>query len=96
MLIYKQLGPAAEQEFAKVRPCFDTSVHAFLGTHAFAAARPAQTWGVGYALDNASEWQDVLKTAVQAALVVVVLDALRLSRSSSWCVAGVCVCSRVL
>jgi hypothetical protein len=39
---------------------------------------------IGYGLDSASEWQDVLKTALQAALVVAVLDALRLSRSSKW------------
>jgi hypothetical protein len=32
MLIYKQLGPSAEEEFAN-------------------------TWGIGYALDNVSEWQ---------------------------------------
>ena len=55
MLIYTQLGPAAEQEFA-------------------------QTWGIGYALDNASEWQDVAKTAAQAALVLVILDLLRITK----------------
>ena len=32
MLIYKTLGPSAQEEFAK-------------------------TWGVGYALNNASEWR---------------------------------------
>ena len=58
-LIYRQLGPSAESEFAK-------------------------TWGIGFALDNATEWQDVLQTAVQTALVVVILDALRLSRSATW------------
>jgi hypothetical protein len=59
MLVYKQLGPSAETEFAK-------------------------TWGIGFALDNASEWQDVLQTAVQAALVVVVLDALRWTSGEKW------------
>ncbi len=44
----------------------------------------AKTWGIGYALDNASEWQDVLKTAAQAALLIVVLDLLRLSKNVSW------------
>ena len=60
-LIYRNLGPSAETEFAK-------------------------TWGIGYGLDSASEWQEVLKTALQAALIVVVMDALRLSRGSKWCV----------
>jgi hypothetical protein len=59
MLVYKQLGPSAEGEFAK-------------------------TWGIGFGLDNASEWRDVLQTAVQAALVVVVLDALRWTSSEKW------------
>ena len=59
MLIYRQLGSSAQEEFAK-------------------------TWGVGYAINNASEWQDVAKTAVQAALVLVVLDFLRLTKNSSW------------
>jgi hypothetical protein len=35
-------------------------------------------------LPQASEWQDVLQTAAQAALLVVVMDALRLSRNSTW------------
>jgi hypothetical protein len=46
MLIYKQLGASAQEEFAK-------------------------TWGIGYALDNASEWQEVVKTAAQAAVILV-------------------------
>ncbi len=59
MLIYRQLGSSAQEEFSK-------------------------TWGVGYAINNASEWQDVAKTAVQAAIVLVVLDFLRLTKNSSW------------
>jgi hypothetical protein len=59
MLIYKQLGADAQNEFAK-------------------------TWGVGYALNNASEWQDVAITACKAALLIVILDALRLTRNASW------------
>jgi hypothetical protein len=35
-------------------------------------------------MDNASEWQEVLKTAVKTALILVVLDMLRLSKNSSW------------
>ena len=44
----------------------------------------AQTWGIGYGLDNATEWQDVFKTALQTALVLVVLDLVRLSKNASW------------
>ena len=49
-----------------------------------AQAEFAKTWGVGYALNNASEWQDVFITACKAALLVVILDALRLTKNSSW------------
>ncbi len=41
----------------------------------------------GYALDNASEWKEVLKTAAQAALILVVLDLLRLTKNSK-CACG--------
>jgi hypothetical protein len=59
MLIYKQLGASAQNEFAK-------------------------TWGVGYALNSAAEWQDVAITAAKAALLVVLLDAMRITKDSSW------------
>jgi hypothetical protein len=59
MLIYKQLGADAQNEFAK-------------------------TWGVGYALNNASEWQDVAITACKAAVLIVILDALRFTKNASW------------
>jgi hypothetical protein len=59
MLIYKQLGASAQEEFAK-------------------------TWGVGYALNSASEWQDVAITAAKAALLIVILDAMRVTKDSSW------------
>ena len=35
-------------------------------------------------MNNVSEWQDVAKTALQTALVLVVLDMLRLTKNSSW------------
>ena len=43
-----------------------------------------QTWGVGYALDNCTEWQEVFKTAAKTAVVLMVLDMLRLTRNSKW------------
>jgi hypothetical protein len=59
MLIYKQLGAAAQEEFAN-------------------------SWGIGFALNNASEWQEVAKTAAQTAIVLVVLDVLRITRNADW------------
>ena len=59
MLIYRNLGDKAQQEFAK-------------------------TWGIGYGMDNATEWQEVFKTAAKTALVLVILDLMRLSKNSSW------------
>jgi hypothetical protein len=71
MLIYKQLGANAQNEFAK-------------------------TWGVGYALNNASEWRDVAITAAKAALLIVILDALRLTKNASWFEEhGACALSRL-
>ena len=35
-------------------------------------------------MNNASEWQDVAKTAVKTALIVVILDLLRLTKNGSW------------
>jgi hypothetical protein len=59
MLIYRQLGANAQDEFAK-------------------------TWGVGFALNNASEWQDVAITAAKAAVLLVILDMLRVTRNRPW------------
>ena len=56
LLIYKQLGPEAQDSFS-------------------------QSWGIGYALDNASEWQEVAKTAAKAALILVILDMLRITKN---------------
>ena len=44
----------------------------------------ANQWGVGYAMDNASEWQDVCTTAVKTALILVVLDLLRITKDRPW------------
>ena len=40
--------------------------------------------GIGYGMDNATEWQEVLKTAAKTALILVVLDMLRLSKNADW------------
>lgn len=44
----------------------------------------AQTWGIGYGMDNATEWQEVFKTALKTAVVLVILDLLRLSKNATW------------
>ena len=44
----------------------------------------ANQWGVGYAMDNASEWQEVCKTAVKTALILVILDLLRITKDRPW------------
>lgn len=35
-------------------------------------------------MNNASEWQEVAKTAAKTALILVILDLLRLSKNGSW------------
>ena len=35
-------------------------------------------------MDNATEWQEVLKTAAKTALILVILDMLRLSKNLDW------------
>ena len=44
----------------------------------------SQTWGVSYALDNCSEWQDVAIEACKVALILVVLDLLRFTKDRPW------------
>ena len=44
----------------------------------------SQTWGVSYALDNCSEWQDVMIEACKVALILVVLDLLRVTKDRPW------------
>ena len=44
----------------------------------------SQTWGVSYALDNCSEWQDVLIEASKVALILVLLDLLRITKDRPW------------
>lgn len=44
----------------------------------------ASTWGISQALDQAAKWQDVLKEAVKASIIIVVLDILRIRSHSQW------------
>jgi len=53
----------------------------------------SQTWGVSYALDNCSEWQDVAIEACKVALILVILDLLRFTKDRPWFeVRASCVC----
>ncbi len=42
------------------------------------------TWGVGYALDNVQQWRDVCVEACKVALLMVVLDMLRVTTNRAW------------
>ena len=51
----------------------------------------SQTWGVSYALDNCTEWQDVIIEACKAAVILVLLDLLRITKDRPWFEARCCV-----
>ena len=44
----------------------------------------SQTWGVSYALDNCTEWQDVAIEACKVAVILVILDLLRFTKDRPW------------
>ena len=44
----------------------------------------SQTWGVSYALDNCTEWQDVAIEACKVAVILVILDLLRFTKDLPW------------
>jgi len=44
----------------------------------------ASSWGVGYALDNAKQWSAVLQEALKVALLLVILDLLRVTSHREW------------
>ena len=44
----------------------------------------ARSWAVGYALDNAQQWQEVAQAAAQAAVVLMILDRLCLISPLKW------------
>ena len=39
---------------------------------------------MGYSLNNASEWQEVFKTAAKTAIILVILDMLRVTKDAPW------------
>ena len=44
----------------------------------------AKTWGVGVGLDNVQQWKDVAQEALKAALIIMVLDMLRVTSHRQW------------
>jgi hypothetical protein len=44
----------------------------------------ASAWGVNFGINSAGEWQDVLQAAVQAAVIVVILDLLSIMGHGRW------------
>jgi hypothetical protein len=53
--------------------------------HAF-----VRSWGVSRGLNAASEWQDVARTALEGALLLVLLENLYLTRHAYWLEARPC------
>ena len=54
--------------------------HMSLPAHPFLRASISPSSG----MDNATEWQEVFKTAAKTALILVILDLLRLSKNATW------------
>ena len=44
----------------------------------------AHSWGVSYGLQSASEWQGIVTSAFQAAIVIAILERLCLTRHTDW------------
>jgi hypothetical protein len=43
-----------------------------------------RSWGISYAMDNATEWQDIAKEALRGIIILAILERLMLTRHSSW------------
>jgi len=44
----------------------------------------AESWGVSYGMNVASEWKDVLMESVKGAIILAILERLYVTRSASW------------
>ena len=44
----------------------------------------SSAWGLGFALDNAAEFREILSTALQAAFLVVLLEELYIIANRQW------------
>ena len=84
MLIYRNLGDKAQEEFAKTWGCVAARGWADVTAVRALALTDSRLRSIGYGMDNATEWQEVLKTAAKTALILVILDLLRLSKNASW------------
>ena len=83
MLIYTNLGSDAQTEFSKtwgIGYALDNVRYTCCSASARRPEPPLRQLRHVTARTQASEWQDVIKTAVQAALVLVILDLLRITR----------------
>ena len=43
-----------------------------------------RTWGISYAMDNATQWQDILNDVFKGLLILLVLDALQIVKPLAW------------
>ena len=57
-------------------------VYQLLGDKAESAF--ARDWGVGLAIDHASQWKSVLQSSLEAAVILTIMDRLSLVPGSKW------------
>ena len=90
LLIYKQLGDGAEQEFARswglsygmdVRSAAALAARARCVVSVLTHAR-SQLFHAAH--QAATEWQDIVKEAVKGAVVLAILERLQLTSNSNW------------
>jgi hypothetical protein len=43
-----------------------------------------RSWGISYAMDNATQWQDIAKEAIRGIIILAILERLMLTRHGSW------------
>ena len=43
-----------------------------------------KSWGISYAMDNATQWKDIFQEAVRGIIILAILERLMLTRHSSW------------
>ena len=51
---------------------------------ASAQADFTNSWGISYAMDQVTQWQDILEEVVKAVIILAILERLLLTRHSSW------------
>ena len=76
----KQLGDSAQSSFAQA---WGTG-YALDNVRSSCASAACAPCGAEVGAPQASEWQDVFKTALKAVLLLVILDLLRITKDGPW------------